>query len=168
METVTIKEVKSKAKQFSESGKQWHFHILTPECQLNDKKNYALVLENTSDNETFVRYSDEPYMNIGKELVKLLHGGDVVKDSQVEVESDQPSAQAAKILTKAQQLNEAGKSWHHHMLFPGCRFNTHPGKWVIMFEDKEAGQIIESVSSHEPKTDLQPIETLFYQQKKAG
>lgn len=68
---------------------------------------------------------------------------------------------------KAKQLNKSGKAWHHHMLFPGCMFNKHVGKYVIVFENKKAGEIIESISDDEPKGDLQHIETLFYKQKKA-
>jgi hypothetical protein len=167
MKQATISQIKKKAKQLASAGKNWHFHILTPECQLNDKKSYALILENATDDEVLVCYSDEPYMDIGKELVKLLHGEDVVKDKNQQTEVTEPSPQVQEILKRAQQLNAAGKSWHHHLLFPGCRFNNHPDKWVIIFEDKEAGEIIESVSDNEPKEDLQHIETLFYQQKKA-
>jgi hypothetical protein len=167
MQETTVDEIKNKAKDFSTSGKKWHFHILTPECQLNEKGGYALVLENTTDNEAYVSYSDEPYMDIGKELVKLLHGDDVVKDDKEESQESKPSPQVQEILKRAKRLNNQGKSWHHHMLFPGCRFNKHSGKWAIIFEDKEAGEVIESVSDDEPKGDLKHIETLFYQQKKA-
>ena len=168
MKKVTINQIKQKAKELANSGKKWHFHILTPECQLNDENNYALVLENTSDNETFTCYSDEPYMGIGRELVKLLHGESVIKDDKQESKDSKPSAKVKRILQRAEQLNKAGKSWHHHMLFPDCRFNKHQGKWTIIFEDKEKGEVIESVSDDEPRGDLQHIETLFYQQKKAG
>lgn len=168
MKNATIKEIKQKAKELVTTKKKWHFHILTPECQLNDEDNYALVLENTTDDESFVCRSDEPYMDIGKELVKLLHGDDVVDDKAQKVEKAEPSEQVQKILSRAKQLNSEGKAWHHHMLFPNCRFNKHQGKWTIIFEDKESGEVIESVSDNEPKGDLQHIETLFYQQKKAG
>jgi len=165
MKNSTINEIVQKAKEFSGSGKKWHFHILTPECQLNKKGGYVLVLENTRDNEVFVCYSDEPYMDAGKKLVKLLHGEGVVRENKQE-ELQPPSFQVARILEKAKQLNSLGKGWHHHMLFPGCKFNSHQDKWVIIFEHKEAGEIIESVSDEEPKGDLKHIETLFYQQKK--
>jgi len=168
MKQITIEQIKQKAEKFASSGKKWHFHILTPACQLNDESNYALILENTTNNKSFACRSDEPYMDIGKELVKLLHGDDVVKDDNQETKVSEPSPQVQKILEKAKQLNDAGKSWHHHMLFPDCRFNKHQDKWTIIFEDKEAGEIIESVSDDEPKGDLQHIETLFYQQKKAA
>lgn len=168
MKKATIDQIKQKAKELSSTGKKWHFHILTPECQLNDKDNYALVLENTTDNESFICRSKEPYMNVGKELVKLLHGDNVVKDDNQETKVTEPSPQVQEILKRAKQLNSAGESWHHHMLFPDCMFNEHQGKWTIIFEDKEAREVIESITDDEPKEDLQHIETLFYQQKKAA
>ena len=168
MKNTTINQIIEAVKKLSDEKKRWHFHILTPECQLNDEDNYALVLENTSDNEALVCYSDEPYMDVGKELVKLLHGEDVVADNKQKPKEAEPSAQVKRILQRAKQLNKTGKSWHHHMLFPNCRFNKHQDKWTIIFEDKETGEVIESVSDDEPKNDLQHIETLFYQQKKAS
>lgn len=168
MKNTTINQIIETAKRLSNEKKKWHFHILTPECQLNDSKSYALVLENTTDDETLVCYSDEPYMDIGKELVKLLHGENVVTVDKQKPNEVEPSAQVKRILQRARQLNEKGESWHHHMLFPNCRFNKHKGKWTIVFEDKEKDEVIESVSDDEPKADLQHIETLFYQQKKAG
>lgn len=167
MKNATIDEIRQKTKDFSATGKKWHFHILTLDCQLNEKGGYALVLENTSDNEAFVCYSDEPYMDVGKELVKLLHGDDVVEDDKEKPRVSKPSPKVEKILERAKQLNTKGKSWHHHMLFPGCKFNKNTDRWTIIFEDKEADEVIESVSNDEPKGDLQLIETLFYQQKKA-
>lgn len=168
MKKAPIIKIKQKVKEFATAGKKWHFHILTPECQLNEEGNYALILENTSENESFIYRSDEPYMDIGKELVRLLHGDNIVKDDNRQTKVAEPSLLIQEILKRAKQLNDAGKSWHHHMLFPGCTFNKNQGKWTIIFEDKETGKVIESVSNDEPKKDLQYIEKLFYQQKKAA
>jgi len=109
--------------------------------------------------------SDEPYLGVGRELVKLLHGDDVVKD-EPEENIVPPSEQVGRLLVRAKQLTEKEKFWHHHMLFPGCKYNKHGNKWVIVFEDQEQGKIIESVSENEPKSDLQHIERLFYNQQK--
>ncbi len=162
---MTIDEIKTLAKQFSANKKKWHFHILTPECQLNESAKYALILENVTDNQFYVVYSDEPYMDIGKELVVLLHGADVVRD-ETEEKLNPPSEQVGKLLERAKELSSKGIYWHHHVLFPGCTYNKHGSKWVIVFEDKEKGEIIESTSDREPKNDLQHIEGLFYSQKK--
>jgi len=129
---MTINEIKSLAKQFAANHKRWHFHILTPDCQLNDSGKYALVLENVSDNQHFVVFSDEPYMDVGKELVALLHGADVIKEVTKEIPSP-PSDQVAHLLTRAKELSQKGIFWHHHMLFPGCKYNKHENMWVIVF-----------------------------------
>ncbi len=165
MKKVRSDEIKRLAKEYSESKNKWHFHILTPECQLNKENNYALILENCSTNETSICYSDKPYMDIGKELVQLLHGTDVItkKDEKKKLA---PSIEVGKLLKRATMLNQQGKFWHHHMLFPYCMFNNNRGKWTIIFEDKEKNEIIESITNEEPKNDLQYIETLFYSQKK--
>jgi hypothetical protein len=165
---ISVHELVQKASELERDGKRWHFHILTPECQLNETDKYALVLENTSDDEAFVCYSDEPYMDIGKELVKLLHGDDVVADDYKDGQLSDPSEQIRIVLSRAKKLNESGESWHHHMLFPGCRFNNSNSKWALIFEEKGASEVIESISEDEPKNDLQHIEKLFYQQRKAG
>jgi hypothetical protein len=165
MKKVSVGEIKKKARELAERDKKWHFHILTPECQLNETKDYALVLESVGDAEALVSYSDKPYMGVGEELVKLLHGDDIVKNKKEEKKSP-PSPQVEKLLKRAKELTKKGVFWHHHMLFPGCRYNKHGDKWVIVFEDVERGEIIESVTDNEPKSDLQHIEGLFYSQKK--
>ncbi len=162
---MTAQDIKALAEQFSKEKKNWHFHILTPECQLNDSDKFALVLEDLTDNQDYVVCSDEPYLGVGRELVKLLHGDDVVKD-EPEENIVPPSEQVGRLLVRAKQLTEKEKFWHHHMLFPGCKYNKHGNKWVIVFEDQEQGKIIESVSENEPKSDLQHIERLFYNQQK--
>jgi len=48
MKQTTVDEIKQHATKLVREQKVWHFHILTPECLLNDKDNYALMLENTS------------------------------------------------------------------------------------------------------------------------
>jgi hypothetical protein len=51
MKTASVIQIKTITKKLSLSKKQWHFHILTPDCQLNDTGKYALVLENVTDTE---------------------------------------------------------------------------------------------------------------------
>ena len=165
MKKTTIQDIEYRAKDLQGSGKKWHFHILTPDCQLNETDQYSLVLENTSDNEIWVCYSDEPYMDIGQKLVKILHGDDVVKENEEE-KTQEPSSEVKRLLNRAKEINSQGKFWHHHMLFPGCRFNKHQGKFVIVFEDQENNEVVESMSDDEPKSDLQHIEGFFYAQKR--
>lgn len=160
-----IPEVKMlrKAKEFSIQKKSWHFHILTPGCLFNTNPDYALILEIPSDGRILVNYSKEKPMEAGKELVKLLHGSDVVqKTPSVSVTS--PGG-IKKILGRASQINARGDFWHHHLLFPDCTFNKNPGKWTLILEDPQTKEILESVTENEPKEDLKQIETLFYGQR---
>lgn len=165
MKQVTVDQILEEAKRMAESGNKWHFHILTPECKLNDSGKYALILEDITDSEIYVCNSNEPYMDIGKELVKLLHGNDVVKEENQAEFPKSVSPQAINIIKRMEELNKKGIKWHHHMLFPGCKFNKYPEKFVVVFEDKETGELLESVTDYEPKDDLKQIETLFYGQK---
>ena len=163
MQEITIDEVMEKAKQWQKEGKKWHFHMLTPDCMFNEKKDkHAFVLENSTDNEVFVVYSDERYMEQGQELVKMIHGDEIMSEGSKPIEDENIKI----ILEKAKRFNEQGIHWHHHMLFPDCIFNKHKGKFCIVFEDKEEGRIIEAVSDEEPKENLNKIEVLYYQQKK--
>lgn len=162
---MTIEDIQKLAEEFARSGKRWHFHILTPECQLNTTDKYTLVLENVTDKKEYVVYSETPFLDIGKTLITLLHGNDVMK-SDSDMKSTPPSEKVKRIVKKAKELMGKGIFWHHHMFFPGCKYNTHGNRWVIVFEDKEKGETIESVSDTEPICDLQHIEGLFYGQKK--
>lgn len=169
MKRVQIRGIKEKARELSDDGKSWHFHILTPECKFNESEKSAFILENASDGEVFVCYSDEPQMDAGKELVKLLHGKDVVKDSSVDPEQGRGvelPEDVKRIVQRAKELNSKGKFWHHHMLFPDCTLNKQRGKWMAVLEDRERGEMLKAVFDREPKEVLKEIETLFYQQKK--
>ncbi len=164
MKNVTPDEIRTRAYQLAKVNKSWHFHILTAICKLNGKEMPAFILENNTDNETLVHYSEKPLKELGKELVQLLHGKDVIKKKN-EVENKQEiSPNVKKLLDRARELNNQGKLWHHHMLFPFCTFNKNKGQWTIIFEDQENATILESVSGKEPKQDLTELETLFYQQ----
>jgi hypothetical protein len=102
-------------------------------------------------------------MKQGKELVKLIYGEAILEEKA----SDKPPGENLKImLEKAKKFNEAGIIWHHHLLFPNCIFNRHPGKWVIFFEDPEENKVIESITDEDPIEDLRKIEILYYAQKR--
>ncbi|MCL5675942.1 MAG: hypothetical protein M1120_02345 [Patescibacteria group bacterium] len=164
MQKISAKDILDKGQEMTKSRKDWHFHILTPDCQLNSEKQYALVLE-TSE-EVFICYSSQPEMDTGKQLVQLLQGRDVVSQNQQASEQLLVSPDVEKILSRVKDMNAKGQFWHHHMLFPFCTFNKHQGKWTIVFEDLDNKEILESVSDKEPKADLKQIESLFYQQNK--
>ena len=163
MQEMTIEELVGKVKDLHREGKKWHFHMLTPDCMFNERKDkQVFVLENETDSETFVVYSDKRYMEEGKELVQLLHGDAITENGS---DGETADENMKLMLEKAASFNEKGVHWHHHMLFPNCIFNKNKGKWCIVFEDKEEDRIIESVSEKEPKENLGKIEVLYYAQK---
>jgi hypothetical protein len=159
-----LDQIEAYALRFSQEKCSWHFHILTGDCMLNQSCEHAFILESPTSEEFFFHHCSEKPMEAGKRLAKLLHGNDIVQDSPVEGISQMPAA-AAEIIIRAKELSANGTLWHHHMLFPDCVFNKHPGSWTIMFEDSDRKQILESVSDREPRPELKEIETLFYGQR---
>lgn len=165
MKEISIKQLMCIAKKLESDKKKWHFHMLTPACFFNEHKDkHAFILENESEKQSFVVYSDKRYMEEGKELVKSLHGNKIIENKKTDLEITDENVKL--VLKKAAKLNEQGVSWHHHMLFPNCIFNKHKGQWNITFEDSQENKIIEFLSKDEPKNNLRAIESLFYQQKR--
>jgi hypothetical protein len=163
LKETTIHDIVLRAKEFSSEKTSWHFHLLTPNCALNtNKKKHATILEGKG--ETYVTYSETRYLNEGRELVQLLHGTSIVKKKHQDLPVHDPKIKA--ILEQAKTWNEQGHAWHHHVLFPDCAYNKHPGKWCIIIEDPDGKKAVESVSKEEPKANQKAIELLFYQQKK--
>lgn len=161
MKELPLKDIRAKALQSHEDNIKWHFHILTPTCSLNEKSEYAFVLECPDQHEAYVHYSDQAEKVLGQELAPLLHGAKVL-NQETTSEGYEPSNTVSKIIARAKSLNEQDAEWHHHMLFPGCQFNTHSPQYVLMFEDSQAGETLESLSHEEPTNDLKQIEGLFY------
>lgn len=148
------------ANNLKETGKSWHFHILSPDCKLNKSNNFVLVIENGSDGESQEYESQDKPLTVGKDLVNLLHGDGITSTNEGD---SKPSTGVAEILARAQKLTKNGKFWHHHMLFPDCKYNDS-GKWLIMFEDQASDEVLKCVYASEPGSDLRHIEKLFYQQ----
>lgn len=161
MVETSAEEIKNKAREFSGKKESWHFHILTPDCQLNKSKQFTLVLE--SSGQVWSSFSEKRPMEAGEELVKLLHGQDVVQKENIGSGAS-TSLSVQKIIERAKDLSSQRIYWHHHLLFPDCQFNKHPGEWTLILEDPHHDEILESLSATEPKEDLKQIETLFYSQ----
>jgi hypothetical protein len=119
------------------------------------------VLECPEKKQAFVCYSDKAEKELGQELSPLLHGSKILNKDTTDKDY-QSSATIRKIVERAKLLNKQGIEWHHHMLFPGCRFNKHSLKFTLVFEDPQAGETLESLSNEEPTNDLKQIEGLFY------
>jgi len=164
MKETSIENLADLAKKLNQEGKKWHFHVFTPDCIFNKRKDkYAFVLENETDRETYTIYSYKRHMGTCEELAKLLYGKAILEKE----ESPTPPGKDMKpILEKAAQLNKDDLPWHHHILFPDCVFNKHKGKWVIIIEDSEEGKSMKSVTDHEPRDDVKKLEILYYSHKR--
>jgi len=160
---ISINKIEQKARELAKNRKPWHFHILTPRCQLNEIGRYAFLLESHATHEVFVAYSDTPYMDLGKRLAPLLHKGVSFKKEGV-APPVEFKEETKRVIERAKRLNQEGKFWHHHSLPPDCIFNDSH-KWLIMFENQENKEVLKVFSNEEPIDDLKEIEPLYYQQK---
>ena len=182
MKKVTAKKIMMAAEKLKKDGKKWHFHILTPGCTFNKDKRFALILENTSDNELFVHFSLKKPTKTGQKLVIMLHPAitaNAPKSSYLNPRSvssrrkgeftgqaeKKVSPKARQMINRAIELNNKGFAWHHHLLFPDCKFSKDSRYWTLVFEDPLNGEIIEDRFKNEPKEALRQIEPLFYAQK---
>ncbi len=165
MREIRKKDVLPKAKDWKDQGKKWHFHLLSPNCIFNEKNdNDALILENSTDDQSYVLYTKQRQLKLGKTLIRLLHGNDILQNNK---KIRQPQTeQFIKIVKRAEQMNKCGTPWHHHVFFPDCKYNDHVGQWNIVMEDSKQGSLLEAVYNLEPEDDLKIIEQLFYKQKK--
>jgi len=153
-------------RELAASGERWHNHVLSPDCKLNERQQSALIVEASDRAEVYVAYSDESMMDVGRAIATMVHGEDPLAaagdDSAHELEAD--SAAVADMMRRAGDLVARGIHWHHHILFPECVFNPHPGDWTLVFEDPETGETLESVTADKPEKDIRVTETLFFSQ----
>jgi hypothetical protein len=162
MQAASLKEIKQQALELHSTGQKWHFHILTPSCKLNPTDRYAFIVECPQQDLALVNYSDQAEKALGEELSPLLHGAKIMDQASTEA-GYQPSKIIQDIIERATTLNEQKLEWHHHMLFPGCQFNTNSSKFTLLFEDPRSEEALSSVTDTEPTNDLKQIEGLFYQ-----
>ncbi len=148
--------------ELTASGEKWHPHVLSSDCRLNDRPLCGLILEASDRAEVFASYSEEPMMETARSLATLAHGEDAVQEDP-DPDSD-ASPKVAEMMRRAKTLSGRGRHWHHHVLFPECIFNAHPGEWTIVFEDPDTGETLESVTAHHPAQDIQVTETMFFAQ----
>lgn len=169
MNKVTASKILKNAKKLGKDGKKWHFHILTPGCKFNKDKRFALILENTSDNEQFIHFSLKKTAKTGQKLVELLHGKGISKNAKEVAQNTKEKKLSHKVeqmIKRATELNLKGFTWHHHVLFPHCMFNKDSRYWTLIFEDPLNNEVIEERFKEEPKEALSKIEPLYYAQKK--
>jgi hypothetical protein len=154
------------SRELAGSGERWHNHVLSPDCKLNERRQCALIVEASDRQEVYVTYSDEPMMDVGRAIATMVHGEDplaaAVADPGEKMRAD--SAAVAEMMRRAEDFASRGIHWHHHILFPECVFNPHPGDWTLVFEDPETGETLESVTAEKPEQDIRVTETMFFSQ----
>lgn len=166
MQHISENEIKQIATSLQQQKKQWHFHLLTPDCMLNATDRFVLVVEDKESGEVYDYTANVAPTETSKMLLELLHGEQIFNEEKEEL--GEMSEDVEHMMQRGKELNEKGYFWHHHVLFPYCTYNKHQGKWVIVFEDPEMKEMIESISGTEPKRDMKEIEPAFYRQEVAS
>jgi len=159
----SLEEALDRVRHWHRTGGRWHFHFLPAGCRLDHRPGRGtLVLEGPTRDEILAVYGEDDLLQASRELVQWLHGSEILDREQARTTSNEAQIQA--ILRRAAELNRRGVRWHHHMLFPDCVLNRHPGRWNLVFEDPETGQDVEVLYDEEPVADLRRIEVAYYGQ----
>jgi hypothetical protein len=161
---ISEEEIRILGEKLHSADKHWHLHVLTPECTLNTKTAHAIIVEDSDTGENYVTYSSNPMPETALALATLVHGAAAtVPLPDAEPEPDHPIV--GRMIMRAKALMAEGRYWHHHIFFPTCTFNSHPGKWTMIFEDPDTKEVLTSVSTERPDKDIGITERLFYTQK---
>lgn len=161
MQVLTLNQIREKAGDLQRDGQKWHVHVLFPGCIFNNQSNqFAFVLEDRSSDRTYVTYSDKGFAQISHELLKLRYGENILEKPAAESSQADP---ASPLLNQCRELQQNHLPWHHHMLFPDCIFNEHPGKWNIVLEGGEAGLCINELYEEEPLAVLRELEIGYFE-----
>ena len=161
MKETTLQDIKAHATSAGDQGLKWHYHLMSPTCNLNKSSKYAIFYEQEGSNNQLVNYSDKAEMDFSKDLATLLHGTKVMNDSpsgSLEALDDKTTA----IIELAKNLTEQNIEWHHHILFPNCMFNNNAPRFTLMLENPNSEDALTAISDSEPKDALSHIEKLFY------
>jgi hypothetical protein len=151
---VSYDELVATARQAAESGAAAHLHTTPAGCLITGSPRRAVVLEMTGEGRACAWFSDEPIESLARPLAILLHGPESVPD---DAEMLEPAGAAVEHMADRMR----GGHGHFHILNPACQVNPHPGRWTILFEDRELGTL-ESVSDERPLADIRLIERLIY------
>jgi len=164
MKKITLTEAREKAGSWHSQGYRWHFHVLFPGCVFNtNKEQYALVMENRSSDQTFVVYSDSGFAKVSQEFLKLIYGDNILDKTHSGMGTfSKPTGRA--IMKRCETLIRENIPWHHHMLFPDCIYNTHPGKWNLVLEGGGEDQTVSELYDEEPREDFQQMEIAYFEE----
>ncbi|MFN8015088.1 MAG: hypothetical protein U0R17_00575 [Acidimicrobiia bacterium] len=160
MKQLSYDQICSKGLELADSVYKWHFHVMSPDCVLNEFDSFAFVLEDETNHQSYVYCSNKAEKQLAQELSPLLHGKDVMDESSTNDEYS-PSEIVLQMRQSALDLNSKQSPWHHHMLYPACVFNVHAPNYVLMLESVDTKPLI-NVTSYDPNDDLKQIENLFF------
>lgn len=154
VEHVSHDELVAIAQRAVASGAAAHLHTTPPGCIITGSTRRAIVLEMTGDGSACAYFSDEAIEALARPLAILLHGAESVPDDG---EALEPASAAVARMAERMRRGYG----HFHILNPSCLVNPHPGRWTILFEDRELG-VLESVTDERPIDDIRLVERLIY------
>ena len=147
-----------KAKEYCDAGKDWHFHLFSPDCKFNIiPGKHALYLETAG---IVAVFECEP-LKESETLANLMYGKGFLKKT----DQREKNIEFEKIFERVKELNHKGVEWHPHHWHPDCRFNEKPGYHAIAVEDKERGTVLVAYYKQKPVRDIAKLEQLFYKRK---
>lgn len=153
---IALGECLSLAQGLQAAGKKWHSHVLSPGCHHNPyPEAYAIVIEDDTDTIAYMAKGDATFPAVDKDLVRMLHGDDILEASAVTANPPR-----TLLIDHLHRLQERGLPWHHHMHFPSCTFNPHPGQWSISVEAPDC--FMSEAYADEPADVLRQVEVLYF------
>jgi hypothetical protein len=128
---------------------------------MNDTGEYAIIYEQSGLGQSLDYYSKKAELKFSKELATLLHGSKVMNGATAQFDGILDE-NATAIINLAKSLTDKNITWHHHVLYPGCKFNINTPNFTLMLENPANNQTLTAPSTTEPKKALSHIEKLFY------
>lgn len=157
--TIALDECLPLANRLQEEGKPWHSHVLSPGCQFNPfADQYAAVVEDDSTHTTYIAAS-VGFPEVDKQLVRMLHGDDIL-DAGHPASAEDMLLDGSPLLRRLIEIDDAAKDWHHHMNFPHCALNPHPGRWAITIEC--GNEMFSESYDEEPRDILRAVEVRYF------
>lgn len=159
---ITLEDCLPLAQRLQAAGTPWHSHVLSPGCRHNPfPDHYAVVIEDDGAAIAHIAEGTTAFPEVDKALVKMLHGDDIL-DPAAQTGAGAETA----LLQQLQAVQARGEPWHHHMHFPSCVFNPHPGAWSIAVECR-SGAFSQAFPA-EPVDVLRAVEVLYFGNLTAG
>ena len=154
---VTYPDLCGLVDRIARAGGRAHLHTTPPGCVITGDARRGIVVEATDEGTVYVFYDEASIEARAKPLAVVLHGADSVPDDGDELE---PASEAVVAMAERMSLDKG----HFHILNPVCLVNPNPGRWTILFEDDEMGQL-QQVSDDRPLADIRLVERLIYAKK---